>query len=105
MIALEKRPTSSAALRRQNLHGQRTAMVGDTVETAKRRSVGRHPPPGASPWLWCTHRRFLAKLASSLYVLKTCSRTQSSKRALDDGSDCHHRKDQPGERYPRRCRF
>src|SRR6267143_1789160 len=28
MIALEKRPTLSAVLRRQNRHGQRTAMVG-----------------------------------------------------------------------------
>src|SRR5512133_3685645 len=93
MIALEKRPTLSAVLRRQNRHGQRTAMVGDTVETAKRRYVGRHPPPGASPWLWCTHRRSLARPTSSLYVLKVCPRIQSSKRALDDGSDCpkrHH---------------
>src|SRR5437660_12238108 len=24
---------------------------------AKRRSVGCHPPPGSSPWLWCTHRK------------------------------------------------
>jgi len=23
------------------------------TEMAKRRSVGRHPPSGASPWLWC----------------------------------------------------
>src|SRR5207237_8328738 len=88
MIALEKRPTLSAVLRRQNRHGQRTAMVGDTVETAKRRSVGRHPPPGASPWLWCTRRRFLARLASSLYVLNTCSLYHSSKLDLDDLIDC-----------------
>src|SRR6516225_4943564 len=40
---------------------------------------------------------------SSLYVLGT--QIQSTKRALDGGSDCHHRKDQPGERYPRRRWF
>jgi len=38
---------------------------------------------------------------SSLYVLG--ARLQSTKR--DGGSDCHHRKDQPGERYPRRRWF
>src|SRR6267143_5945980 len=82
MIVLEKRPTLSAVLRRQNRHGQRTALVGDTVETAKRRSVGRHPPPGASPWRWCTHRRSLARQTGSLYVLKPCSRIKRRNELL-----------------------
>src|SRR5439155_22549387 len=33
------------------------------------------------------------------------ARVQSTKRAIDGGSDCHRRKDQPGERYPRRRWF
>jgi len=48
-------------------------------------------------------RGWLAVGDSSLYV--PAARIQSTKRALDGGSDCHHRKDQPGERYPRRRWF